>query len=300
MEFCLLGPLLVRCDGVQVPVPSGKQRAVLAALLLKAGRVVSLDQLAEVLWGSAPPRSARVTVQNYVKRLRQTLADSGKSRIATRPDGYVISVQPDELDVTRFEAFASAARAATRQGSWEDAARQARAALALWRGEPLEDAASEALAVREAPRLAEMRLQALEARIEADLHLGRAADVVAELRADWRPSAAGAPAAAADAGFYRTAARARRWPLTRNARRLLIEELGTEPGTELRELHQRILAGDPGSLPQRPSRSPAGAVPRSCRAAAAPPSAFRRPGRRAGGAGRGCWTWPERRCRERW
>ena len=266
MEFCLLGPLLVHCDGVQVPVPSGKQRAVLAALLLEAGRVVSLDQLAEVLWGPAPPRSARVTVQNYVKRLRQTLADTGKSRIATRPDGYVISVQPDELDVTRFEAFASAARAATRQGSWEDAARQARAALALWRGEPLEDAASEALAVREAPRLAEMRLQALEARIEADLHLGRAADVVAELQrlTGVHPLREHLHAQLMLA-FYRTSRQCEALAAYQNARRLLIEELGTEPGIELRELHQRILTGDAGLTAPAASPSPAGSpalVPR--------------------------------------
>ena len=259
MEFCLLGPLLVRCDGVQVPVPSGKQRAVLAALLLEAGRVVSLDQLAEVLWGSAPPRSARVTVQNYVKRLRQALADTGKSRIGTRSDGYVISVQPDELDVTRFEAFASAARAATRQGSWEDAARQARAALALWRGEPLEDAASEALAVREAPRLAEMRLQALEVRIEADLHLGRPADVVAELQ---RLTGAYPLREHLHAqlmlAFYRTSRQGEALAAYQNARRLLIEELGAEPGTELRELHQQILTGDPVLAGPEAGRSAAG------------------------------------------
>src|SRR6202049_2488495 len=82
-EFCLLGPLMVRSDGVAVPVTRGKQRAVLAALLLKAGRVVSLDELAEILWGPGPPPSARVTVQNYVMRLRKALGDSDNFRVWT-------------------------------------------------------------------------------------------------------------------------------------------------------------------------------------------------------------------------
>src|SRR5262249_46241291 len=139
-------------------------------------------ELAEALWGPAPPPSARVTVQNYVVRLRKALAATGQALISTQPGGYLISKAAGELDVTRFEALVAAARAAARGGSWDAAASQAAAALALWRGEPLADAGSEFLAAREAPRLAELRLQALETRIGARLHLGHHADVIAELQ----------------------------------------------------------------------------------------------------------------------
>ncbi|HMH91408.1 MAG TPA: BTAD domain-containing putative transcriptional regulator, partial [Streptosporangiaceae bacterium] len=181
MEFFLLGSLTVRSGGVTIPVAAGKQRAVLAALLLDAGRVVPVDELAGALWGEAPPASARVTVQTYVMRLRKTLGPAGRDRIETRPGGYLISVDTAELDVTRFEALIRAARAAARNGCWEAAAARAREALVLWRGEPLADAGSDVLGLREAPRLAELRLQALEARAEADLHLGQHAEVIAEL-----------------------------------------------------------------------------------------------------------------------
>jgi DNA-binding winged helix-turn-helix (wHTH) protein len=99
LEFCLLGPLVVRRGGVALPVSRGRQRAVLAVLLLNAGRVVSVGEIAETLWGPAPPPSASVTVRNYVKRLRRVLADADAARIVTRPPGYVIRVDPGELDV---------------------------------------------------------------------------------------------------------------------------------------------------------------------------------------------------------
>ena len=105
-EFGLLGPLVVRCGGVPVPVRPGKQRAVLALLLLNPGQVVAQDEIAEALWGLAPPPSARVTVRNYVSRLRQALHDTGRDRISTEPRGYAISLDADELDITRFEVDA--------------------------------------------------------------------------------------------------------------------------------------------------------------------------------------------------
>ncbi|HEX3490908.1 MAG TPA: BTAD domain-containing putative transcriptional regulator, partial [Streptosporangiaceae bacterium] len=176
MEFGLLGPLVVRCGEAELPVIAGKQRIVLAALLLRAGRVVSLDELAEALWGAEPPRSARVTIQNYIKRLRKTLGDQGGGRIVTQPHGYLMRVGGHELDVTRFEASLRGARAAARDGSWDAVAGYASAALTLWRGEPLADVDSVALKLPEISRLTEARLQALEMRIEADLRLGRHAD----------------------------------------------------------------------------------------------------------------------------
>ncbi|MGH3155287.1 MAG: AfsR/SARP family transcriptional regulator [Streptosporangiaceae bacterium] len=258
-EFCLLGPLVVRCGGAPIPVPPGNQRAVLATLLLNANHVVPLDDLAESLWGSAPPPSARVTVQNYVLRLRKALAATGPPRILTLPPGYMIKVAADELDVSRFEALLTAARAAALDGSWDAAAGQARAALSLWRGEPLADTGSDFLVVRETPRLAEMRLQAMEVRIDADLHLGRNAAVIAELQrlVDAHPLREHLHALLMLA-LYRDGRRGEALAAYQHARRVLIEELGTEPGPGLRDLHQRILTADPTLAVPEPAQPAAG------------------------------------------
>jgi DNA-binding SARP family transcriptional activator/Flp pilus assembly protein TadD len=255
-QFCLLGPLAVRHGDTLVPVGPGKQRVVLAALLLNAGRVVAVEELAEALWGTAPPPSARVTVQNYVKRLRQALGDTNRTRIGTRPGGYVIGVGAGELDVARFEELLGDARVAARDGSWDTAAARARAALALWRGEPLADAGLELLAAREVPRLADLRLQALEIRIDTDLHLGRHAEVTTELR-----QLAGAYPlreklhALLMLALYRNGRQAEALAAYRHARHVLIDELGIEPGAELRDLHQQILAADP-ALAAAPAAAP--------------------------------------------
>lgn len=255
MEFFLLGPLLVRCDGAAVPVQRGKQRALLAVLLLNAGRTVSADDLAEALWGSSPPPSAPVTLRNYVKRLRSSLGEAGRSRIGTQPPGYLIRVEAGELDVDRFEEMLGAARDSARGGMWDKAADQARAALSLWRGQPLADTGSEVLALREAGRLAEMRLQALETRTDADLHLGRHAEVIGELE----QLTATHPLrerqrAQLMLALYRDGRQAEALAAYRQARQVLIDELGAEPGTALQELHQQILTADPAlALPALPS-----------------------------------------------
>ena len=154
----------------------------------------------------------------------------------------MIRVDAGELDVTRFEALLESARAAAREGSWDTAARQARAALSLWRGEPLADVESDVLAAREVPRLAELRLQALEARIDADLRLGRQAEVITELRqlVGTHPLREHLHALLMLA-LYRGGRQAEALAAYRTTRRVLVEELGVEPGAELRELHQRIL-----------------------------------------------------------
>jgi DNA-binding SARP family transcriptional activator/Tfp pilus assembly protein PilF len=261
-EFCLLGPLTVRFSGTVLPVARGKQRALLAALLLNANRVVSLDELADTLWASEPPASARVTVQNYIKRLRQALAATGEARISTQPGGYLMSVANGELDVTRFEALLSASCAAAREAAWQTAASQAGAALSLWRGEPLADVPSELLAQRQVPRLAELRMQALQARIEADLHLGRHAELVGEL---WQLTGAHPLREHLNAllmlALYRGGRQAEALAAYADARKVLITELGSEPGPELRELHQRILTADPALAVPEPG-PPATSYPR--------------------------------------
>jgi DNA-binding SARP family transcriptional activator len=276
IEFCLLGPLIVRRRTVAVAVPRGKQRVILAMLLLNAGRVVRVDEFAETLWVSGPP-SWPVAVQNYVMRLRNTLGDAGRTRIITQPHGYLIRVQAGELDMSRFEALLGAARAASRDGSWDQAATSAREALQLWRGEPLTGVDSEVLTAREVPRLAELRLQALELRIDADLHLGRHAHVIAELRqlAGAHPLREGLHAQLMRA-LYRDGRRAEALAAYQDARTMLVEELGIAPGRELRRLHARILAdndGDGDLVAPRPSagrvsgRAPV-AVPRQLPVAA--------------------------------
>ena len=255
MDFCLLGPLAVWRDGTAVPVPPGKQRVLLAALLLSAGRVVATDELAEMLWGSAPPPSAQVTVRNHLRRLRQALGDADRTRIRTQPGGYLISAGADELDISRFEALLRSAQAALRDGGWDQAAARAAQALALWRGELLADVDCEMLARREAPWLAELRLQALEAHIEARLQLGDHAAVISELR----HLIAAQPLREHLYGLLMHALcqggrHAEALSAYQEARRILIEELGTEPAAGLRELHQRILTGDAALRRAKPAR----------------------------------------------
>jgi DNA-binding SARP family transcriptional activator len=270
LEFCLLGPLLVRRDGVTVPLPEGKQRALLAALLLRTGRIVAADELAELLWApAAPPPSAPVTVRNYVKRLRRALGPAGQDRIVTRPGGYLIRVESGELDVWVLEQALAAARAAATAASWQDAAKHAAAALELWRGDPLCGVESPMLIAAEVSRLTELRLQAYELRIEADLQLGLHAAVVTDLR---QLTAANPLRENLHAqlmlALYRCGRRAEALEAYAQSRNVLVEEVGSEPGPQLQALHQQILRDDPALA--RPSaqpradraRGPAAASPR--------------------------------------
>jgi DNA-binding SARP family transcriptional activator/Tfp pilus assembly protein PilF len=245
MEFGLLGPLVVRRDGQVISVPGGKPRAVLAALLLNADQQVAAGQLAEVLWGADPPPSARESLQNHVKRLRQALGPDGRARIVTRPGGYAIRVASGELDVTRFQAALTSARAAARDRSWDKASAQASAALLLWRGEPLADVGSELLAQRMLPHLTEIWLQARETRLEAEIELGRHAETVVELRR----LVAEHPLrehlhALLMLALRQCGQRADALTAYQAARRILIAELGAEPGPELRREHEQILVSD--------------------------------------------------------
>jgi len=264
-EFFLLGPLGVRTDGTPVPIPAAKRRALLAALLLRANHVVPVDDLAEVLWGEDLPSAARSGVQNYVMRLRQALGAAG-SRITTQPRGYLIRVEAGELDLDRFEGLLRDARTAAREARWPDAAGHAAAALALWRGEPLADLGSDLLPTREGPRLCELRLQALETRIEAELQLGRHGEVIGELR----QLAAGHALRERLHGLlmlalYRDGRQAEALAVYQHARTVLIDELGTEPGPDLQQLHQQILTADPAvvlTATGAAAGAPASPVPR--------------------------------------
>jgi DNA-binding SARP family transcriptional activator len=253
VEFGLLGPLMVRRGGTVLPVRRGGQRAVLAALLLEANRVVPVAALVEVLWGAAPPPTAPAVVRNQIRRLRQTLGEAGRERIVTQPHGYLIRAADGELDLARFESLLAAARAAGRGGDWDAVAARTGEALALWRGEPLADVESETLVRREAPRLAELHLQALHLRTDADLRLGCHAEVVTELQ----HLAARYPLreqtqALLMLALYRCGRQADALAVFRQVRTVLVEELGAEPGPDMARLHQRILAADPALDLSRP------------------------------------------------
>jgi DNA-binding SARP family transcriptional activator/tetratricopeptide (TPR) repeat protein len=229
-----------------VPIPAGKQRVLLAALLLSPGRALSADELADLLWEAGPPPSARGSVHNYVKRLRRALDDAGRTLIATQADGYLLRIPPGEVDIARFETVIAGARRALHAGQCEQAARELRDALSLWRGQPLADVPCDRLVVRHAPRLEELRWQALEARIEADLGCGRSSDVLPELRA----LVAAEPLRERLHGLlmlalYRDGRQSDALAAFRRARRVLIDEVAVEPGPALRRLHQQILDGDP-------------------------------------------------------
>ena len=249
MEFGLLGTLLVRVGESRVTVSAGKQRVLMAALLLRANEVVASDDLAAAVWQGGPPGSSRVTMQNYVKRLRHALEPAGRDRIVTRPAGYLIEVGPGELDVARFTELHAAGLAAARAGAWPDAADRLTAALEVWRGQPLADVPSPALARTEGQRLTELRLGALEARIAAQLHLGLHRELIPELE----------KLAAAEPlrervhellmlALYRSGQQAAALAAYRNTRRQLVGELGIEPGPALRELNLRIQRADPSLL----------------------------------------------------
>src|SRR6266536_4864621 len=177
MDFRLLGPLEVFAGPAQVQIAAGRQRALLAILLLHANRTVSRDQIVDGLWGDDVPNSAPKMVQIHVSQLRKALPEP---RLRTRPPGYVLEVGEDELDLARFERSVADGRRALSQGDAAGASRLLRDALALWRGSALAEF-SEPFARHEGARLMELRLAAVELQIEAELALGHQHEVVSEL-----------------------------------------------------------------------------------------------------------------------
>jgi len=185
-RFHILGPLEVVRSGCAVPLGGRRQRAVLALLLLEANRVVSVDRLAEDVWGGHPPPGSVTTLHSYVFRLRRALEPDRSRGVAgdvlvTRDRGYLLQVDREHLDAAMFEAAETAGRAALDAGRFTEAAQTLRTALDLWRGPVLADLADYAFARPEAARLEELRLAAVEDRIDADLALGRHQALTGEL-----------------------------------------------------------------------------------------------------------------------
>jgi DNA-binding SARP family transcriptional activator/predicted negative regulator of RcsB-dependent stress response len=232
--------------GDPVVVPGARQRALLACLLLSANVPVSCDALAEAVWDGSPPPGAPATLRSHVRRLRQALGPGAGARITACDPGYLISVGEPELDVLGFEAACAEAGAARRAARWPEASAAAARAVELWRGAPLLDVPSQVLRDRFVPRLEQLRLQALEDRAEADLRLGRQDRLIPELRelAAEHPVRERFHAQLMEA-LARAGRQAEALDAYRQARRALVEELGIEPGPQLRLLHQQILDGDP-------------------------------------------------------
>jgi DNA-binding SARP family transcriptional activator len=241
MEFRILGPLEALDEGVSLPLGGAKQRALLAILLLRANEVVSTDGLIDALWDD-PPAAPTKAVQVYVSRLRKALR--GKAPTSRAP-GYLVEVLPEQLDLTRFRQLLDEARVSPAR-----AVDKLEEALALWRGPALAEFTSEPFARIERLRLEELRLEAMEERIEAELMRGRHASLAGELEA----LVAAHPLRERLRGqlmlvLYRCGRQAEALAAYRDGRRELVEELGIEPGRELQELEQAILRHDPSLDP---------------------------------------------------
>jgi YVTN family beta-propeller protein len=242
LEFLTLGPLEVRAGESPLELGGRKQRAVLAILLLARGAVVTREQLIDDLWPELPPASAAKSVQVYVSNLRKRLGDA---TIVTRGSGYALAAPSQALDVERFEALAAEGRHLLATGDAGPAAERLRAALALWRGPALADLMSEPFAEREAVRLEELRLGAIEDRIEAELAFGEHESLVPELgrlvrehplRERLRRQLMLA--------LYRSGRHADALAAYRDAQRTFRDELGLEPSGELKDLERAILSQD--------------------------------------------------------
>jgi DNA-binding SARP family transcriptional activator len=250
MDFRILGPLEVHDAGRPLVLGAGKQRALLAILLLHANEVVSADRLIDELWAGSPPGTAAKALQVHVSQLRKALmpkAGDRGHRLHTRAPGYLIEVGAEELDVQRFERLTAEAARALAAGDAERAAAAYREALALWRGPPLADVAYEPFAQAGMARLAELHSEAVEGRIEADLAAGRHRQLVGDLEALVQEH----PSRERLRGqhmlcLYRSGRQADALEAYRAARSALVEELGIEPGPQLRALHRAILRQDPG------------------------------------------------------
>jgi YVTN family beta-propeller protein len=242
MEFRILGPIEVSDGDRPVALGAAKQRALLALLLLHANEVVSSDRLVDGLWGERAPVTAAKSVQVYVSQLRRLLGDG---RLETRGHGYMLRVDPGALDAERFQALLDAGGAALAAGEAAPAAESLRGALALWRGAALADVAYEQFAQGEIARLDELRLVAVEERIEADLALGRHAALVAELQGLVRAEPMRErPRAQLLLAHDRSGRQVEALEAYQDARRVFVDELGLEPSRPLQELERAILTQD--------------------------------------------------------
>jgi DNA-binding SARP family transcriptional activator len=250
LEFRILGPLEVADAGEPVRLHGQKQRALLALLLLEPNRVVSTDRIIDSLWGEEPPKTAATSLQNFVSQLRKLL---GPETLLTKPPGYELRLEQEQLDFEQFRRLVDEAR-----GEPPDArAEKLRRALSLWRGPPLGDLGFESFAQSEIARLEELRLVVVEDRVEAELEAGRHAELVGELET----LAAEHPLrerlrAQLMLALYRAGRQAEALQIYHETRRVLVDELGIDPSPSLQQLHGSILRQDPGLERGGPAAAP--------------------------------------------
>ena len=261
MDVRLLGHLEVEVSGEPVRFEGVKQRRLCAALALRAPEAVSADELVETLWGDEPPAGAAQALQKQISRLRRRLGEGG-SLLRHRPPGYALDIDPQAIDFRRFEELLRSARVALGRDDPEGAAAELQMALALWRGEALADYRFDEFAQREIARLEELRLEAVEERLAAELAGGAAEDLVGELQAlvvehPLRERLRGQLMVA----LYRAGRQAEALETMRAGRQLLVDELGIEPGPALRRLERMILAHDSALTADRPGAGLVGRLP---------------------------------------
>jgi len=259
MRFGVLGPLEVRSDGGPLTIKGVKERRLVGLLVSRANSVVPVDDIIEALWGAGPPRSAAKSVQVYVVRVRKILEPRGRagdgSVLSRRGLGYALCADGGQVDALRFADLVARSREAAAAGAYDMAAEMLREALSLWRGAAYADFQDTLFGVTEAARLEEMRLAAVEARIDADLALGRHAAVISELEAlvyehplrerFWSQLML---------ALYRGGRQSDALAAYRRVRALLADELGLEPGEELRSLEQAVLRQQVPAVPPLAAR----------------------------------------------
>ncbi len=246
MRFLVLGPLEIDDVGWSVESLPSRQRTVLAMLLLQANSVVPVDQLVDAVWGGSPPRTARSQIQICVSQLRQRFSAAALyDVIGTRPPGYSFRIQHGQLDLDVFRSSVGEGRDAVKRGDLEAGARHLRSALLMWRGEAFADIESEKVESA-ATFLGEQRIAVAEECMEVELQLGHHNELIGELSAliDRYPFRERLRAQLM-ISLYRAGRQAEALQVFRDARSVLQEELGLEPGPELRELERAILVADP-------------------------------------------------------
>jgi predicted ATPase/DNA-binding SARP family transcriptional activator len=261
LDVRLLGHLEVELSGQSVQFEGAKQRRLFAMLALRAPEAVSADELVETLWADAPPAGAGQALQKQISRLRRQLGDGG-SLLIHRPPGYALGVDPQAIDSRRFEELLRQARLALARDDPQRASADLQTALALWRGEALADFRFDEFAQADIARLEELRVEGIEERLAAELAGGGGEELVGELHAfvtDYplRERLRGQLMVA----LYRAGRQAEALETMRLGRQLMVDELGIEPGPELRRLERMILAHDSALSADRPTAGLSGRLP---------------------------------------